>query len=329
MSRRITFLQAIQEAQSEEMTRDERVFIMGEDIICNVFGTTTGFVDKFGLERVRDTPISENVIVGAAAGAGMVGMRPIADLTISSFLYPAMDQLLSIAAKSRYLYGGQARLPFVVRSCLFYGNGNAAQHSDRPYSMFMNVPGLKIILPSNPYDMKGLLKSAIRDDNPVLSFEDSTLWMSKAEVPDDPDFLVPLGVADIKREGSDVTVVAVGGAVPVALKAAAQLEKEGISVEVVDPRSLVPLDRETILRSVTKTGRAVVVDPAHQSCSAGSEIAATIAEEAFDALKGPVRRVCTPDTHIPFSPPLEKILYPNVDRIVAAVHGLMGRTVTA
>lgn len=329
MSKRISFLEAIYQAQLEEMTRDERVFIMGEDIVCNVFGTTTGFVEKFGTERVRDTPISENAIVGAAAGASMVGMRPIADLTISSFLYPAMDQIASIAAKSRYLYGGQAKLPLVLRSCLFYGNSNAAQHSDRPYSMFMNIPGLKIIVPSNPRDMKGLLKSAIRDDNPVLSFEDSTLWMSKGEVPDDPDFTIPLGVADVKREGSDITVVAIGGAVQLAMKAAAQLEKEGISLEVVDPRSLVPLDTATILNSVRKTGRAIMVDPAHQSCSAASEISATIAELAFEALKGPIKRVTTPDTHIPFSPPMEKFIMPSADRIVAAARSLVGSPVAA
>lgn len=319
-----TFLEAILQAQHEEMTRDEAVFIMGEDIVCNVFGTTTGFVEAFGVERVRDTPISENGIVGAGAGAAMVGMRPIVDVTLSSFLYPAMDQIISIVAKSRYIYGGQARLPMVVRSCLFYGNSNAAQHSDRPYSMFMNVPGLKIIVPSCAYDMKGMLKAAIRDDDPVLCFEDSTCWSSKQEVPDDPDFLIPLGKGDIKREGTDISVIAIGGAVPIALKAAQQLAGEGISLEVVDPRSLVPLDKELILKSVRKTGRAITVDPAHQSCSAGSEIAAIIAEYAFDALRGPVLRVATADTHLPFSPSIEKALYPTVERIVAAARHLVG-----
>jgi pyruvate/2-oxoglutarate/acetoin dehydrogenase E1 component len=322
---RATFLEAIRQAQMEEMQRDSRVFIMGEDIICNVFGTTTGFVEMFGPQRVRDTPISENGFIGAAAGAAMVGMRPIVDATISSFLYPAMDQILSIIAKSRYIYGGQARLPLVIRSCLFYGNSNAAQHSDRPYSMFMNVPGLKIIVPSDPLDMKGLLKSAIRDDDPVLCFEDSTCWASKAEPPEgDPDFLIPLGKGSVKREGSDITVVAIAGAVPIALKAAQRLAGEGISLEVIDPRSLVPLDRDLILRSVRKTGRAITVDPAHRSCSAGSEIAATIGEYAFDALRGPVVRVATPDTHPPFSPGIEKALYPTVDRVMAAARRLVG-----
>lgn len=319
-----TYLEAIRQAQQEEMTRDERVFLMGEDIVCNVFGTTTGFVDAFGLERIRDTPISENGFVGAGAGAAMVGMRPIVDVTLSSFLYPAMDQLISIVAKSRYIYGGQASLPMVIRSCLFYGNSNAAQHSDRPYSMFMNVPGLKIITPATAYDAKGMLKAAIRDEDPVMVFEDGACWTSKDELPDDPDFLIPLGRGEVKLEGSDITVVAIAGAVPIALKAASVLAREGISIEVVDPRSLVPLDRELILRSVRKTGRAITVDPAHQTCSAGSEIAAMIGEHAFGSLRGPVLRVATPDTHLPFSPPIEKPLYPTVERIVAAARRLVG-----
>jgi pyruvate/2-oxoglutarate/acetoin dehydrogenase E1 component len=321
---RVTFLEAIRQAQMEEMQRDSKVFILGEDIVCNVFGTTTGFVNMFGTERVRDTPISENGFIGAAAGAAMVGMRPIVDATISSFLYPAMDQIMSIIAKSRYIYGGQARLPLVIRSCLFYGNSNAAQHSDRPYSMFMNQPGLKIIVPNNPRDVKGLLKAAIRDDDPVLCFEDSTCWSSKDDVPDDPDFIIPLGKGDVKREGTDVTVIAVAGSVPIALKAAKLLAGQGISIEVIDPRTLVPLDRDLILKSVRKTGRAITVDPAHQTCSAASEISALIAEHAFEALRGPVLRITTPDTHLPFSPAIEKPLYPTVERIVAGVRKLVG-----
>ncbi len=321
---KITFLEAIQQAQAEEMERDPRVFIMGEDIRCNVFGTTTGFVERFGEERVRDTPISENGFIGAAGGAAMVGMRPIVDATLSSFLYPAMDQICSIIAKSRYIYGGQARLPLVIRSCMFYGNSNAAQHSDRPYSMFMNMPGLKIIAPSDAADMKGLLKAAVRDDDPILCFEDGTCWMNKAEVPDDPDFLVPIGKGDIKREGRDLSLIAVAGGVNIALKAAQKLQEEGISAEVVDPRTLVPLDHALILKSVRKTGRAICIDPAHRTCSAASEIAATIVEEAFDALRAPVIRVTTPDTHLPFSPHIEKPLYPTVERIVDAARRIVG-----
>lgn len=321
---KITYLEAIRQAQMEEMVRDPSVFIMGEDIRCNVFGTTTGFVEQFGEARVRDTPISENGFIGAAGGAAIVGMRPIVDATISSFLFPAMDQICSIIAKSRYIYGGQARLPLVIRSCLFYGNSNAAQHSDRPYPMFMNMPGLKIIAPSNARDMKGLLKAAVRSDDPVLSFEDSTCWNNKFEVPDDDDFIIPLGKGDVKREGTDITVVAIAGAVNIALKAAEQLAREGISLEVVDPRSLVPLDHDLILKSVRKTGRAICVDPAHKTCSAASEIAATIVENAFEALRAPVVRVTTPDTHLPFSPHIEKPLYPSVARIVDAARRLVG-----
>jgi len=308
----------------EEMILDSRVFMMGEDIRCNVFGTTTGFLEKFGEARIRDTPISENGFIGAAGGAAIVGMRPIVDATISSFLFPAMDQICSIIAKSRYIYGGQARLPLVIRSCLFYGNSNAAQHSDRPYPMFMNMPGLKIIAPSNARDMKGLLKAAVRSDDPVLSFEDSTCWTNKSEVPDDMDFVIPLGKGDVKREGTDITVIGIAGAVNIALKAAEQLAREGISIEVVDPRSLVPLDHDLILQSVRKTGRAICVDPAHKTCSAASEIAATIAEYAFEALRAPVVRITTPDTHLPFSPHIEKPLYPSVARIVDAARRLVG-----
>jgi pyruvate dehydrogenase E1 component beta subunit len=321
---RKSFLEAIRDAQFEEMKRDPSVFMMGEDLTTNLFGATTGFVEAFGAERVRNTPISEAGFIGAAAGAAMVGMRPIVDVTIASFIYPAMDQLISIIAKSRYLYGGQARLPLVLRLSMFYGNSTAAQHSDRPYPMLMGVPGLKIILPSNARDMKGLLKSAVRDDDPVLCFEDSSLWSSKMEVPEGEDVLVPLGQAEVKREGTDVTVVALAGAVPLALAAATTLAQEGVSVEVIDPRTLVPLDVATILRSVRKTGRLVAVDPAHRTCSAASEIAAIVVEQAFDALRTPVLRVTTPDTHIPFSPPLEARLFPTRQGIVDAIRAVVG-----
>jgi acetoin:2,6-dichlorophenolindophenol oxidoreductase subunit beta len=300
------------------MRRDPRVFIMGEDLRTNVFGTAAGFVKEFGPQRVLNTPLSEGGFTGAAAGAAMVGMRPIVDFTIAPFMYVAMDQIVSIVAKSTYLYGGQAKVPLVLRANMIYGNSAAAQHSDRPYPMFMGVPGLKIIVPSNPYDMKGLLKSAVRDDDPVLCFEDGKLWGVKGDVPEE-EYLVPLGKADIKREGSDVTVVAIGAMVPQALEAARQLEAENISVEVVDPRSLVPLDREAILSSVKKTGRLVAVDVAHRTCSAASEIAAIVAEEAFWDLKGPVIRVTTPDNHLPFSSAMEKGLLPNKDKIMDAI----------
>lgn len=317
--RELSYLQAIHEAQREEMARDSRVFLMGEDVQSSAFGTSEGFVEEFGAERVRNTPLSENGFVGLAAGAAMVGMRPIVDFTIASFMYCAMDQLVSITAKSTYMYGGQTRVPVVLRAAFFYGGSNAAQHSDRNHPMFMNVPGLKIIAPTTPSDIKGLLKSAIRDDDPVICFEDGTLWGSKGEVPDQ-DYLVPLGQASIRREGTDATVVAIAGSVPPALAAADTLQAEGTSVEVIDPRSLVPLDMETILSSVEKTGRLVVVDPAHRTCSAASEIAATVAEEGFWSLSAPIVRVTTPDVQIPFTPPLEKELYPDANKIVDAIH---------
>jgi|SRR5581483_844461 len=326
--RELTYLQAIAEAGWQEMQRDPTVFVMGEDIRSGLFGATAGFLEEFGPERVRNTPISEAGFVGAAIGAAMTGMRPIVDMSISVFLYVAMDQVVSQAAKDTYLFGGQARIPIVIRSALFYGGSNAAHHSDRPYPMFMNVPGLKIITPATPYDAKGLLKSAIRDDDPVLSFEDCTLWYSKGDVPED-DYTVPLGSADVKHEGSDVTVVAIAGAVPHAIAAATKLAPDGISVEVVDPRSLVPLDRDTILRSVAKTGRLVVADPAHTTCSAASEISAIVVENAFGDLVAPILRVTTPDVQIPFSPPLERTLYPNAEKIAIAVRRVMESPVKA
>jgi pyruvate dehydrogenase E1 component beta subunit len=317
----LTMLQAINVAQREEMRRDPSVFLMGEDIRANMFGTTAGYLEEFGLDRILDTPISENGFVGAAAGAAMVGMRPIVDINISSFVYPAMDQLISIVAKSSYIYGGQAKLPLVIRATMFYNSSLAAQHSDRPYPIFMGIPGFKIIAPATPYDMKGLLKAAIRDDDPVLCFEDVTLWNARGVVPDD-DYVVPIGKADVKRQGTDVTIVAISGCVPLALAAAEVLAREKISAEVIDPRTLAPLDWDPILSSVRKTGRIVAVDVAHRTCSVASEITSTVAEQVFSHLKAPVLRVTTPDILIPFSPCMEKPLYPSRDSIVAAVKSI-------
>lgn len=315
-----TYLQAINEAMAEEMRRDPCAFLMGEDL--SIWGTAGGLTEEFGAERVRCTPVSEAGFIGAAAGAAMAGMRPIVDVTIASFIYPAMDQVVSIVAKSRYLYGGQARLPLVLRLGMYHGLGVAAQHSDRPYPMLMGVPGLKIIVPTTPYDVKGLLKSAIRDDNPVLCFEDTDLWTTKSEIPKE-EYLVPLGKGCIRREGADVTVVAIAGQVRRALQAADQLQSEGIAAEVIDPRSLVPLDRELILSSVKKTGRLIIVDPANSTCSAASEIAAVVAQEGFWDLKAPIIRLATPDVHVPYSPALEKLMYPSQESIAEAARGLM------
>lgn len=318
----ITYLQAIREAIRDEMRRDPRTFVMGED--PSIWGTANGLTEEFGSERVRCTPISEAGFIGAAAGAAIAGSRPIVDVTMASFIYCAMDQVVSIISKSRYLFGGQASVPLVLRLGVFYGIGAAAQHSDRPYPIFMGIPGLKIIVPSTPYDVKGLLKSAIRDDDPVLCFEDAMLWTMKGDVPDD-DFLVPIGKAAIRRIGSDVSLIAIAGMNRHALAAADQLAREGISAEVIDLRSLVPLDRETILESVKKTGRLVIVDVANRTCSVASEIAATVAEESFWDLKAPIMRVTTPDTHIPYSTALEPMLYPNSSKIVAAIRHIVNQ----
>jgi pyruvate/2-oxoglutarate/acetoin dehydrogenase E1 component len=318
-AQRMSYMDAIVRAQVEEMERDEHVILMGEDL--RIYGD--GKVqDAFGELRVWNTPISENSFTGIAVGAAMTGLRPVVSLSIASFAYLAFDQIINQASKLPYMTGGQMKVPVVFRFALYYNGSIAAQHSDRCHSMLMNIPGLKIVAATSPADVKGLLKTSIRDDDPVVFVEDSTLWGVREDVPTDPDVLVPIGVADVKRAGSDVTVVAISGAMKAALAAAAALEDEGVSVEVVDPRTLVPLDKETILRSVAKTGRLVVVDVAHRTCNAAAEIAAMVAEEGFDSLQRPIVRLSTPDVHIPFSPVLEKSLYPSKDEIVAAVKRL-------
>ena len=315
-SKRISYLDAVVQAQIEEMHRDSSVVLLGEEI--SVYGC--GEIERtFDQTRVWNTPISEGSFTGLGIGAAMTGMRPIVDLTIASFVYLASDQIINQAAKLRYMTGGQMQVPIVFRACMYYNISNAAQHSDRPYTLFMNTPGLKIILPSTPADMKGLMKSAIRDNDPVMMFEDASLWTKKAEVSTDPDFLIPIGQAEVKRQGTDVTIISIGAALTAVMAAAKALEKEGISVEVVDPRTIVPLDKHTLIHSVAKTGRVVVVDNAHCTGSVASEIAAVIAEQAFESLKKPVLRVTTPDVNIPFSTALEKGIYPTQSAVVAAV----------
>ncbi len=317
----MTFADALNLAIKEEMRRDPSVFIMGESIRGGIYGVTGGLSQEFD-ERVLDTPLSENGFMGAAVGAAAVGMRPIVT-SLASFMWVAMDQIISQAAKMRYMFGGQVKLPVVYRTGMSYGNNIAAHHTDRPHSMYMNMPGLKIVMPSNPADAKGLLKTCVRDDDPVIFFEDNNLMGVRGEVPDDDDYTVPLGVAAVQREGTDVTVVALGGMVPRAHRVAELLAEEGISVEVVDPRSLVPLDRQTILDSVAKTGRLVVVDPAHKTCSAASEIAAMVAQDGFWSLQAPVQRVASLNVHFPFSPALEKHVFPNEEKIEAAVRATL------
>ena len=320
-TRNITFTQALNEAMREEMRRDQRVFIMGEDIRKGVYGASGGLFAEFGGERVRDCPLSENAFFGAAVGAAAVGMRPIVE-SLSSFMWVGMDQLVSQAAKMRYMFGGQVNLPIVYRAAMYYGGNMAAHHSDRSHPLFMNIPGFKIVFASNAYDGKGLLKTAIREDDPVIFWEDRTILGSRAHVPEE-EYTIPLGVADIKRPGTDVTIVAIGGMVQRALAAAETLAKDGISAEVLDPRTLVPLDKQTILRSVAKTGRLVTVDMAHKTCSAASEIAALVAMEGFWSLQAPIQRLGTANVHIPFSPALEPLVYPTADTIATAVKATM------
>ena len=317
------FIEAINQAIIEEMKRDESVFIMGEDIRRSVYGATANLLSEFGEKRVLDTPLSENGFFGAAIGASLVGMRPIVE-TLTSFMWVGMDQLISQAAKMRYMFGGQATLPVVYRASMFYGGGSAAHHSDRSYPMFMNMPGIKIIVPSNPADMKGLLKSAVRDNDPCIVFEDGTLAGMRGEVPDNQDLpgdelVVPFGQAEMVREGTDCTIVGVAGGVNIAASVSDQLAQEGISVEVIDPRTLVPLDKKTILNSVEKTGRLVITDPAHKVCSAASEIASIVAEEGFWSLQAPIQKVASEQVHIPYTPALEPHVYPDVEKVTAAV----------
>jgi acetoin:2,6-dichlorophenolindophenol oxidoreductase subunit beta len=312
---RITFLEASLQAIREEMRADSRVFVMGEDIQSGVLGNFG--LDEFGPERVRNTPISEAGFIGAGVGAALTGMRPVVDIQCSTFLYSGMDQVISQAAKSRYMFGGQSSVPLVIRAAVWYSVALAAHHSDRPWGMFAQVPGLTIIVPATPYDAKGLMKSAIRGQGPVLYFEEVILRKEEGEVPI-ADYTVPIGLADVKRIGSDLTVVAVGASVHNALAAAQDLDRAGISVEVIDVRTVVPLDRQTILDSVQKTGKLLVVDPAPGMCSVASEISATVAEKGFDWLMAPITRLTAPHVPVPFSPELERLMYPTTEGIVEA-----------
>ncbi len=319
----LTYLQAIRAALTEEMDRDPLTFLLGEDVVLSAFGATRGLFERFGAERVRDTPISEAGFVGAAVGAAMAGMRPICEIEFAPFIYCAFDQMVNQAAKLRYMSGGQARLPITFRTLYGAAGGAAAQHSETVYPHLLPVPGLKIVVPSGPVDMKGLLKSAIRDDNPVVVFEHATLGRSREEVPDG-EYLVPIGKASVKREGSDVTLVAIGAMVPRAMAVATRLANDGINVEVVDPRTLAPLDEETLLNSLGKTNRMVIVDEAHLRGSAASEIAATMVEKGFDMLDAPIKRVAALDVPIPFSKPLEAAVIPDEHRIEAAIRAVLG-----
>ena len=318
----VTFVQAINEALREEMARDKTVIVMGEDVRASVFGATGGLVKDFGPERVRDTPISEPGFTGAGVGAAASGLRPVIDIMMGNFMYVAMDQFLNQMGKLRFMSGGQVNFPITVHASIGAGGGAAAQHSDHPVVPFVHYPIFKVIIPSNPYDAKGLLKSAIRDDNPVIFFDETTLGPMKQEIPEE-EYLLPIGKGDIKREGKDVTIVAVGCMVPQALSAAEKLQQEGISAEVVDPRTLVPLDKEIILNSLKKTGRLVVTEDDTPMCSFASEVMAIAAEEGLSYLKAPIRRVTRVNVPMPFSPPMEKFVLPNEEKIIKAVKEVM------
>jgi pyruvate dehydrogenase E1 component beta subunit len=314
------FNHALREALREEMDRDPRVFIMGEDIgvYGGVFKVTEGLLATFGPERVRETPISESGFVGAALGAAITGWRPIAELMFMDFAFVAADAIFDQVAKMRYMSGGRVKAPLVIRTQQGGGRGNGAQHSQSLEALFAHIPGLKVVLPSTPYDAKGLLKSAIRDDNPVVFIEHKLLYPTRGPVPEE-EYLIPLGQADVKRAGTDVTVVSYSRTLLFALAAAERLAGEGISVEVIDLRTLVPLDMAAILSSVEKTSRLVVVHEAHRCCGFGAELAARVQEEALYYLEAPIVRVAARDVPIPVSPVLESHVLPQEDDIVAAV----------
>ena len=335
--RQMTYAQAINEAMRLEMRRDARVILMGEDVAGGatvtgfesedawggVLGVTKGLVQEFGRERVLDTPITESGFIGAAVGAAATGLRPIAELMFVDFFGVCMDQIFDQGAKLRYMFGGKASCPLVIRTMIGAGMGAAGQHSGCHYAVFTHMPGIKTVVPSTPADAKGLLAAAIRDDDLVMFFENKMLYAVNGEVPEG-EYVIPLGKADIKREGADVTVVAISRMVHQTLAAADALQAEGISIEIVDPRTLSPLDEETILTSVAKTHRLVIVDEDNPRCSAATDIAALVVEKAFTELDAPIKRVTAPHTPVPFSPPLEQFYVPSPERIVATIQEILG-----
>ena len=324
MARKITFSEAINEAMAEEMRRDEAVFLIGEDVglFGGVFGVSAGLFDEFGEERVRDTPISETAIIGGGLGAALMGMRPIAEIMFADFVACAMDQVVNQAAKARYMSGGKANVPLTIRIVNGAPGSAAAQHSQSPEAWFMNVPGLKIAIPATPYDAKGLLKAAVRGEDPVLFFEHKMLYAVEGEVPEE-DYTVPFGEAVVRRVGRDVTIIAIGGVLPNVMTAVEKLTAEGIDAEVIDPRTLVPFDSESVIQSVKKTNRAVIVHEAHKRAGPGAEIAAMLAEQAIGYLDAPIVRVATKNVPFPYHPDLEQFILPTVADVVTAVSGVV------
>ena len=320
----ILYKEAVRDALREEMLRDERVFLLGLDIgrFGGTYKATQGLWEEFGGERVRDTPLSEAAIAGCAVGAAMTGLRPVAEIMYIDFTTIALDQIVNQAAKMRYMFGGEATLPLVIRTMVGAGTRSSGQHSQSLEAWFCHVPGLKVVMPSTPYDAKGLLRSAIHDDNPVVFIEIKRLYNTKGVVPD-AEYFIPLGKADVKRPGSQATIIAAGGQVHESLKAADELSKQGIEVEVIDPRTLYPLDRETIAASVRKTGRAVVATDAIARFGLGAEICAVLMEDAFDYLDAPVQRVGGAEVPMPYAGELETLALPNAARIIEAVRRIL------
>ncbi|KPV57561.1 pyruvate dehydrogenase [Paenibacillus sp. A3] len=337
MTRKISMSAAINEAMKLAMRKDENVILMGEDVAGGaavdhlqddeawggVLGVTKGIVQEFGRDRVLDTPITEAGYIGAAMTAAATGLRPIAELMFNDFIGSCLDQVLNQGAKFRYMFGGKAQVPVTIRTTHGAGFRAAAQHSQSLYALFTSIPGIKVVVPSTPYDAKGLLLASIEDNDPVIFFEDKTLYNMTGEVPEGY-YTIPLGKADIKRAGSDLTIVAIGKQVHTALTAARQLSQKGIEAEVVDPRSLSPLDEDTILASVAKTNRLIVIDEANPRCSIATDIAALVADKAFDSLDAPIKRITAPHTPVPFSPPLEDIYLPTPQKVVEVVAELLG-----
>jgi len=323
--RELTYADALREALREEMIRDSRVVLIGEEIgvFEGVYKVTRGLLKEFGPDRVRDTPISEAAIAGAAIGAALAGLKPVAEIMYMDFVPICLDQLATQAAKMHFMSGGKLTVPMVLRTQYSLGRVHGAQHSQFFPSWFFQVPGLKVVLPSTPYDAKGLLKAAIRDDNPVIFIESGMLYRTKGTVPEE-DYIIPLGQCDVKKKGSDLTIVAVSRLVNEALLAASKLEEQGLTVEVIDPRTIQPLDIATILESVKKTGRLIVASDDVKSGGIGSEIAAAVVEEAFDSLDAPILRVASPEMPIPFSPTLEQAYMPNANKILEAAKRLLG-----
>lgn len=322
--KKMTYMEAIREAIREEMRHDPNLFMIGEDVgpYGGEMGLSQGLWREFGDDRLRDAPISEATIVGCALGAALAGCRAIAEIPFCDFVGICMDQIYNQAAKMHYMFGGKAKIPLVIRTPIGGYQSAAAQHSQCMEAWFMHVPGLKVVIPATPADAKGLLKTALRDNNPVIFLEHKKLYQMKAEVPEE-EYFIPFGQADIKKTGSDLTVIATSYMVPMALQAAETLTAQGINAEVIDLRTLVPLDEETILASVRKTGKALIVYEANQRCGSGAEIAAIIADKAFDYLKAPVKRLAAANVPIPFSPVLEKFVLPNEEKMIRAIRSFM------